>query len=169
MYRCFLYLRNSKDSRPKACKCVWVANLNDLDLRENTVVKWKFLSFKAAEYLFTEIDSKQIGELLHSFDLAVKVFNFVSHSTWISLILEQGGKCLLTLWNVLKVLLSIALLFFKILNTCLASISFLNSIANCFQIKKLAFSPVVNINVRVLKFTGNFIKTAETILIVWVC
>lgn len=157
MYRCFLYLRNSKDSRPKACKCVWVANLDDLDLRENTVIKWKFLSFEAAEDLFTEIDSKQISELLHSFNLAVKVFNLVSDSTWISFILEQSGKCLLTLRNVLKVLLSVSLLFFKILNRCLTSISFLNSIANCSQIKKLAFSPVVDINVRVLKFTSNFI------------
>ena len=82
-----------------------VADLNYMELLEDTAVKFEFLLLEFWHDFLANVNRHQIEKSLCMLKLSLSAFNFASHLSYIVSVLEHSGKRLLSLIDVVNVLL----------------------------------------------------------------
>ena len=135
---------------PEGSKRVGVADLDHLDLGEDSVVQGQLLFPKGNQHLVAQVDRQQVGQLLHSLDILVKLLHLVRQVAAVRLVLKQSSQRLLASSHILQVLLSVSLFLLKFLHGSFTLVALFYRVGDRLQIKNFALGPVVDINVWVL-------------------
>lgn len=143
-----------------------ILNFNDLHLAEHSGVEGHLLSSELRQNSLAQVARKQVSQLLHRFDLPIEISNFIGHRTGIRLVLEKSSDRLLAGSYVREVLLGVTLLLLKLPDGFFAIVALVDSLHQRHQIKDLAFSPVEDINVRILQSASDIVHAAEDSLVV---
>ena len=115
------------------------------------MVELHLLLFESWYHFVANVDGEQIAKELTCHDFSVGALDFVSHSTSVGRVLEQGGHCGFALRHIFEIFLGAALFFLQFSRIGLYLCSHLNRYSYRLQIVEFAFDPMVQVDVWISK------------------